>query len=112
LADEISFARAGLTEVVTDSADRSAALLAVLGNAKRLLVMHHLLQGELAVNELARRVNLSQSAISQHLARLREAGLVETRRDRQTIYYSSRSEIARRLLGALNGHFSGSGAGE
>ncbi|GHD17675.1 transcriptional regulator [Tianweitania populi] len=95
-----------MSEVVIDSAERSAALLAVLGNAKRLLVMHHLLQDELAVNELARRVNLSQSAISQHLARLREAGLVETRRDRQTIYYSSRSEIARRLLGALDGYFS------
>lgn len=95
-----------MSEVVTESAEKSASLLAVLGNAKRLLVMHHLLQGELAVNELARRVNLSQSAISQHLARLREAGLVETRRDRQTIYYSSHSEIARRLLGTLNGHFS------
>ena len=101
-----------MSEVVTDGAERSAALLAVLGNAKRLLVMHHLLQGELAVNELARRVNLSQSAISQHLARLREAGLVETRRDRQTIYYSSRSDIARRLLGALDGYFAESAAAE
>ena len=101
-----------MSEVVTNGAERSAALLAVLGNAKRLLVMHHLLQGELAVNELARRVNLSQSAISQHLARLREAGLVETRRDRQTIYYSSRSDIARRLLGALDGYFAESAAAE
>ncbi|WP_347879899.1 ArsR/SmtB family transcription factor [Tianweitania aestuarii] len=89
-----------------DNAERSAALLAVLGNAKRLLVMHHLLQGELAVNELAKRVNLSQSAISQHLARLRDAGLVETRRNRQTIYYSSQSEIARRLLGVLDTYYS------
>lgn len=87
------------------SAEQSAALLAVLGNAKRLLIMHHLLAGELAVNELARRVNLSQSAISQHLARLRQAGLVETRRDRQTIYYSSQSDITRRLMHALDGHF-------
>lgn len=88
-----------------ESAEQSAALLAVLGNAKRLLIMHHLLAGELAVNELARRVSLSQSAISQHLARLRQAGLVQTRRDRQTIYYSSRSEITRRLMNVLDGHF-------
>jgi DNA-binding transcriptional ArsR family regulator len=87
------------------SADQSAELLSVLANSHRLRIMNHLLAEEMAVHEVADRVQLSQSAISQHLARLRRAGVVSTRRDRQTIYYSSQSEIVRHLIDALDGHF-------
>jgi DNA-binding transcriptional ArsR family regulator len=64
--------------------------------------MCELLEGELAVGTIATRVGLSQSALSQHLARLRALGLVNTRRDKQTIYYSCTSRDVRRLFEALD----------
>jgi ArsR family transcriptional regulator, virulence genes transcriptional regulator len=70
------------------NAGKAADFLLLLSNDKRLLVLCELLTAkELSVNDLAERVELSQSALSQHLARLRAEGLVETRRDAQTIYY-------------------------
>jgi ArsR family transcriptional regulator, virulence genes transcriptional regulator len=66
----------------------AAHLLKALGNEQRLNVLCHLLDGPLSVGELNRRLDLSQSALSQHLALLRESGLVETRREAQTIHYS------------------------
>jgi len=71
-----------------EHAGDAAQLLKALGNEQRLLVLCNLLAGPLSVGELNERVELSQSALSQHLALLREAGFVETRRDAQTIYYS------------------------
>jgi DNA-binding transcriptional ArsR family regulator len=73
---------------LVDRAEDIAIVLALLGNAKRLAIMCHLAEEELSVGAIAERVNLSQSALSQHLAKLRAEGLVETRRDRQLIYYS------------------------
>lgn len=66
----------------------AAQLLKALGNEQRLMILCHLLDGALSVGELNQRVALSQSALSQHLALLRELGLVSTRREAQTIYYS------------------------
>ncbi|MET3661071.1 ArsR/SmtB family transcription factor [Aquamicrobium ahrensii] len=82
-------------EIVTDQA---AAFLALMANSKRLEILLLLVREELSVNTLAGLVGLSQSALSQHLAKLRSSGLVETRRDRQTIYYSCRSHSVARLL--------------
>lgn len=79
----------------------AARLLSALANQKRLLIMTHLFQGELSVNALAQKVNLSQSALSQHLAKLRAVGIVSTRRDGQTIYYMSASEAAKTIVQAL-----------
>jgi DNA-binding transcriptional ArsR family regulator len=59
-----------------------------LGNEQRLLVLCNLLEQPMTVGELNQRMSLSQSALSQHLALLREAGLVETRREAQSIHYS------------------------
>ena len=84
------------------NADQAAELLTVLGNSKRLAILANLLEEELSVGTIAQRVELSQSALSQHLARLRALGLVETRRDRQMIYYSCRSDAVRRLLAELD----------
>jgi DNA-binding transcriptional ArsR family regulator len=67
--------------------------------------MSHLLSGELSVGAIAERVSLSQSALSQHLAKLRSARLVETRRDRQMIYYSCRSTAVVSLFQALEAIF-------
>jgi DNA-binding transcriptional ArsR family regulator len=69
-------------------AAEAAGLLKMLGNEQRLLILCNLLQGPLTVGELNGRVELSQSALSQHLALLREAGLVVTRREAQSIVYS------------------------
>jgi DNA-binding transcriptional ArsR family regulator len=90
---------------LNDNADDAAALLALLANGKRLAIIEHLLDREMSVGAIAKKVSLSQSALSQHLAKLRSLNLVETRRDRQMIYYSCNSEPARLLLETLEGIF-------
>jgi ArsR family transcriptional regulator, virulence genes transcriptional regulator len=87
------------------NANAAATLLALLGNEKRLIIVSHLLEGEMSVGAIAEKVDLSQSALSQHLAKLRSVELVETRRDRQMIYYSCNSDAVRQLLGTLDGIF-------
>ena len=69
-------------------AAEAAQLLKALGNEQRLHILCNLLDGPLSVGELNERLELSQSALSQHLALLREMELVATRREAQTIYYS------------------------
>ena len=69
------------------SASRAAKLLRALGNERRLMILCQLVDGELSVGDLLPRVGLSQSALSQHLAVLREEGIVSTRRDGQSIRY-------------------------
>lgn len=81
--------------------DEFADLLSVLGNSKRLAIVIHLLDNEMSVGTIADKVGLSQSALSQHLAKLRAMELVETRRDRQMIYYSCSTSKVRQLLAAL-----------
>jgi DNA-binding transcriptional ArsR family regulator len=79
------------------NARKASALLKAMANERRLLILCHLSQGERSVSELEALVSLSQSALSQHLARLRRDGLVATRRAAQTIYYS----LAGREAGAV-----------
>jgi ArsR family transcriptional regulator, virulence genes transcriptional regulator len=59
-----------------------------LSDANRLLIITELSRGELPVNELTRRLGLRQSNVSKHLAFMRESGLVNTRREGASIYYS------------------------
>jgi ArsR family transcriptional regulator len=84
-----------------DSAGRAAALLRLLGNEKRLMVLCQLVDGELPVGELQSRIGLSQSALSQHLALLREHGVVATRRDGQMIHYRIADYSALRIIETL-----------
>ncbi len=87
-------------------AREAAALLKTMANECRLLVLCHLAaSGELSVGELAERVDLGQSALSQHLARLREEGLVSTRKQAQTVYYSLCDPKAEQLLMLLHDLF-------
>lgn len=88
-----------------ENAEQAAALLAVMGNEKRLKIISHLVDDELSVGVIADKVSLSQSALSQHLAKLRSLDLVQTRRERQTIYYSCNSEAVHRLLETLSDIF-------
>ncbi len=77
-------------------------MLKALANEKRLLLLCQLVEGECSVGELNARVDLSQSALSQHLAVLREDGLVTTRREAQTIYYAVAEGPARDILKTLH----------
>jgi DNA-binding transcriptional ArsR family regulator len=88
-----------------DNADEAAELLSRLANGKRLKIMEYLIDNEMSVGAIAKKMALSQSALSQHLAKLRSMNLVETRRDRQTIYYSCKSDAVRRLVGTLEDMF-------
>ncbi len=83
-------------------ADEASSLLLAMGNPKRLLILCNLLDGELSVNELAKRVTLNQAALSQHLAKLRALKLVATRREAQHIYYRLASNEVYEVLEVLN----------
>ena len=87
------------------SAADAVALLKGLANENRLLIMCVLSEGEVCVGQLNGRINLSQSALSQHLAVLREQGLVQTRRESQTIYYRLSDSAALRVIELLHDEF-------
>lgn len=75
--------------------------MAMLSHPTRLLILCHLHEGECSVTELMGHLGVSQTALSQHLAKLRNHELVRTRRDAQMIYYSLHGDEARVLLAAL-----------
>jgi len=83
-------------------AEDASRLLKTLGNSTRLLILGSLVDGELSVGRLNDLVAMSQSALSQHLAVLRHAELVETRRESQTIFYSLSSNKATRIIEVLH----------
>lgn len=87
--------------IFQDSAGRAAGLLRLLANERRLMILCQLVGGELSVGALQDRIGLSQSALSQHLARLREDGIVATRREGQTIFYCVADPAALRVLETL-----------
>ncbi len=84
-----------------EKSGQASRLLKSLANDKRLLILCHLSETEKSVGELERLVDLSQSALSQHLARLRRDNLVKTRREAQTIFYSIASAEANAVLQTL-----------
>lgn len=84
------------------AAGRASELLKTLGHKDRLMVLCHLASGEKSVGELARLLDIPQSPLSQHLARMRKESLVTTRREAQTIYYSIASEEAARMVGLMH----------
>ena len=94
-----------VSKKLLDNADEAAEFHTLISNEMRLAILALLLHGEMTVGSIADRISLSQSALSQHLAKLRGLDLVETRRDRQMIYYSCNSEAVRKLLHTLDGIF-------
>lgn len=86
---------------------KASALLKALANEKRLMIVCTLTQGEKNVGELEAVVGLSQSALSQHLARLRRDGVVDTRREAQTIYYSIKDKSVHAVLECLSHLYTG-----
>ena len=93
---------------LSEHSNSAAALLSAMANPKRLLILCNLVNGEVPVGVLANQVGLSQSALSQHLSKLRAQKLVKTRRDAQTIYYSSNASQVLTILSALEGIYEGS----
>lgn len=85
-----------------ERAAQAANALKLLANERRLLILCQLMEaGEMAVSPLADAVGLSQSALSQHLARMREEGLVAARREAQTIYYRVNDPNVARIIRLL-----------
>ena len=95
------FEEIGRYTIIEKKSAAIAKLLKALSNEKRLLILCALCESEKSVGELEQRIDLSQSALSQHLARLRRDGLVKTRREAQTIFYSLRENSTRIVLNCL-----------
>ncbi len=85
----------------------AAAYLKTLAHEGRLMILCHLGTGEKSVGELEAMLNVRQAAVSQMLARLREEGLVSTRRDGKTIYYSLSDDKTKQVIGLLYSLFCG-----
>lgn len=91
----------GIAELERKAAE-AAGFLKLLANENRLLILCQLAMArEMSVNDLADAVGLSQSALSQHLAKMREDGLLTTRREAQTVFYRIDNPDAARLLALL-----------
>jgi DNA-binding transcriptional ArsR family regulator len=92
-------------EPVNRNVKQASSILKAMSNRHRLLVLCQLAGGEKSVGELEKITGLSQSALSQHLARLRRQNLVKTRRHAQAIFYSLDGDEAVRIIGALHDIF-------
>lgn len=93
-------------ELLQESADQAATLLQAVGNPRRLVILCLLIQqGEMSVGALNEMVALSPSALSQHLARMRQEGLVSYRREAQTLYYRIEDPNVAKLIGTLKDIF-------
>ena len=90
-------------ELMQANAAQASALLKSLSNPSRLLVLCALVTREHTAGELEELTGISQSAISQHLARLRDDDMVDTRRDAQRIFYSLKNQAVRAVLETLHG---------
>jgi ArsR family transcriptional regulator, virulence genes transcriptional regulator len=86
-------------------AEAAAGMLAALANPRRLMILCSLVEGEKSVGELNEKISLSQSALSQHLARLRAEKLVDTRRESQTIYYRISEPVVHDLISQLHARY-------
>ncbi len=101
---------AATLQTIQSNARRASTLLKAMSNQHRLMILCQLVPGEKSVSELERIIGLSQSALSQHLARLRRDQLVRTRRAAQTIFYSLNGEEASAVIETLYGLYCGTTA--
>ena len=87
---------------MASAAQKASELMKTLGHKDRLMVLCHLISGEKSVGELASLLEIPQSPLSQHLARMRKESLVRTRREAQTIYYTIDSVEAARFVALMH----------
>lgn len=97
-------------ETIQSNALRASTLLKAMSNQHRLMILCQLVPGEKCVSDLEDIIGLSQSALSQHLARLRRDALVKTRREAQTIYYSLNGDEASAVIETLYSLYCGADA--
>jgi DNA-binding transcriptional ArsR family regulator len=88
-------------DTMNENAEQAEALLKILANKARLMVLCQLVSGEKSVSEIQENIDLSQSALSQHLAKLRQQDIVSTRRDGTQIYYSLSSIEVQAIMSTL-----------
>lgn len=89
-------------DFMQQGADQAAELLRSVGNKNRLLILCLLsMHQELCVGEMLAQLHLSQSALSQHLARMRQQGVVACRRESQTVYYHIADPNVLQLIASL-----------
>jgi DNA-binding transcriptional ArsR family regulator len=84
-------------ELMQTNATKASELMKLLGHPHRLMILCELNQGECSVGQLSERIGINQSPLSQHLARMRHEGVVDSRREAQTVYYS----LADKEVGAV-----------
>jgi len=94
------------TDMQAHAAD-AASLMKALGNESRLMILCLLIEGERSVSDLNEIIPLSQSALSQQLGRLRQQGLVKTRRESQTIFYALADGPTDRVIHLLHDIYCG-----
>ncbi|MCJ2375848.1 metalloregulator ArsR/SmtB family transcription factor [Vibrio sp. ZSDZ34] len=87
------------------NASEAVVLLKAMANERRLQILCLLHNTELSVGELCAKLELSQSALSQHLAWLRRDGLVSTRKEAQTVYYTLSSDDVRKMIEFMHGMY-------
>ncbi len=92
-------------QTMRSNARPASSLLKAMSNERRLMILCHLMEGEKSVGQLEGLIGISQSALSQHLARLRRDNLVSTRREAQSIYYSLSGRDVPVIVDALQGVF-------
>ena len=88
-------------EAMSRNASRAEAMLKLLANAKRLMILCHIVKQEKSVGELSELVDLSQSALSQHLTRMHQQGLIEKEKRGQMVYYSISNHEVEAILSTL-----------
>lgn len=92
---------------MAERAADAAAYLKTLAHEGRLMILCHLGAGERSVGELENLLDIRQAAVSQMLARLRDEGLVTTRREGKTIYYSLSDRNTEQVIQLLYSLFCG-----
>ena len=92
-------------DIMSDSIHEASEVMKAMASDTRLKIMCALSEGEVPVNQLAEMTGQSQSAVSQHLTKLRSAGLVDRRREAQTVYYRCRDGIGRALIDTMCNYY-------
>ncbi len=88
---------------MNEAAEQASTLMKTLGHKGRLMILCQLAGSEKSVGELSDLLGIQQSPLSQHLSRMREENLVQTRREAQTIYYSLKSQEVTKVIECLYG---------
>ena len=94
-----------LTGTMAANAERVAGFVKALGNPQRLLILCQLMEGEAHVGALIAATGIAQTSMSQHLAKLREEGLVAVRREHRTLYYRIEHPAVLEVMEVLHRNF-------